>query len=196
MLGESASVAAPQVVAGTTLGKYELIERIAAGGMAEIFLARASGMLGFHRLAVIKRILPHLSARGDFIEMFLDEARIAVTLQHPNLVQTYEVGVTGQSFFTVMEHVLGEDLLTITRAIETRNESIPLGHALKLIADVAAGLHYAHEQVDHAGQPLEIVHRDVSPQNILLSFEGGVKIADFGIASARALAQVEGVLKG
>jgi hypothetical protein len=166
---------------GAQLGKYQIIEKLATGGMAEIFLARATGMLGFQKLVVIKRILPHLASRTDFIEMFLDEARIATTLNHPNVVQTYEVGVFGKSYFLVMEHLAGQDVRTMVRAQE---KALPIEHAVGIAIGVAAGLHYAHDKNDFDGKPLTIVHRDVTPQNVIVTYDGAVKLLDFGIAKA------------
>src|SRR6478609_2944601 len=178
--GGNTTVLAP----GSRLGKYEIIERLATGGMAEIFLARASGMLGFQKLVVIKRILPHLASRNDFIQMFLDEARIATTLNHPNVVQTYEVGVQGKSYFLVMEYLAGEDIRSVARALARKAQKVPVEHALQMIIGVASALHYAHEKRDFDGKPLDIVHRDVTPQNVIISYDGGVKLLDFGIAKA------------
>ncbi|MGZ3428992.1 MAG: serine/threonine protein kinase, partial [Polyangia bacterium] len=174
-----------EVVVGQTIGKYEVLQRLAAGGMAEIFLARMVGVLGFDKLVVIKRILPHLAQRNDFIQMFLDEARIATTLSHANIVQTHEVGVSGKSYFMVMEYLAGEDVRSIVRRIG-RNEQgrLPLEHALTIGVAVAAGLHYAHEKKDRDGKPLDIVHRDVTPQNVIVTYDGAVKLLDFGIAKA------------
>src|SRR6476620_3702050 len=133
------------VVVGQTIGKYEVLQRLAAGGMAEIFLARMVGVLGFDKLVVIKRILPHLAQRNDFIQMFLDEARIATTLNHANIVATHEVGVHGKSYFMVMEYLPGEDVRGIVRKIGKRaGARLPLDHALTVAVGVAAGLHYAH----------------------------------------------------
>jgi serine/threonine protein kinase len=178
--GDNTAALAP----GSRLGKYEIVERLATGGMAEIFLARASGMLGFQKLVVIKRILPHLASRNDFIQMFLDEARIATTLNHPNVVQTYEVGVQGKSYFLVMEYLAGEDVRSIVRACQRKQVRLPVEHALQIIIGVASGLNYAHEKRDFDGKPLDIVHRDVTPQNLIVSYDGGVKLLDFGIAKA------------
>jgi serine/threonine-protein kinase len=169
---------------GQRLGKYEVIERLATGGMAEIVLARASGMLGFQKLVVIKRILPHLASRNDFIQMFLDEARIATTLNHPNVVQTYEVGVQGKSYFLVMEYLAGEDVRSIVRKLARQGKRLPVEHALQVIIGVTSGLQYAHDKRDFDGKPLDIVHRDVTPQNVIVSYDGGVKLLDFGIAKA------------
>jgi len=174
-----------EVVVGQTIGSYEVLQRLAAGGMAEIFLARRIGVLGFDKLVVIKRILPHLASRNDFIQMFLDEARIATTLNHANIVQTHEVGVHGKSYFMVMEYLAGEDVRGIVRKIGKRaGARLPLDHALTVAVGVAAGLHYAHEKKDRDGKPLDIVHRDVTPQNVIVTWDGAVKLLDFGIAKA------------
>jgi serine/threonine protein kinase len=177
------------VVVGTRLGKYEILKRLATGGMAEIFLARVSGLPGFHKMVVIKRILPQLATKTDFVEMFLDEARIAATLQHPNVVTMYDVGVVDGNYFIAMEYLHGEDARSIAKALKPKEpggvaEKLPLEHALNIVIGVASGLHYAHEKVGFDGRPLEIVHRDVTPQNIYVTYEGGVKLLDFGIAKA------------
>ncbi|HEX4460680.1 MAG TPA: serine/threonine-protein kinase [Polyangia bacterium] len=173
-----------EVTVGQTLGKYEILQRLAAGGMAEIFLARTVGVLGFDKLVVIKRILPHLASRNDFIEMFLDEARIATTLGHANIVQTHEVGVHGKSYFMAMEYLAGEDVRTIVRHVGRDGGKMPIEHALSIGIGVAAGLHYAHEKRDRDKKPLDIVHRDVTPQNVIVTYDGAVKLLDFGIAKA------------
>jgi serine/threonine-protein kinase len=173
------------VTVGTRLGKYEILKRLATGGMAEIFLARVSGLPGFQKMVVVKRILPQLSTKADFVEMFLDEARIAATLQHPNVVQMYDVGVVDGSYFIAMEYLHGEDVRSLMKALFRRGkERLPLEHALNIVIGVAAGLHYAHEKVGFDGQALNIVHRDVTPQNVIVTYEGGVKLLDFGIAKA------------
>ncbi|HEY1584500.1 MAG TPA: protein kinase, partial [Polyangia bacterium] len=141
MIEASPLPSSDEVVPGQTIGKYEVLQRIAAGGMAEIFLARMVGVLGFDKLVVIKRILPHLASRNDFIAMFLDEARIGTTLNHANIVQTHEVGVHGKSYFMVMEYLAGEDVRSIVRRISRRAEArLPIAHALEIaiaVADVA-----------------------------------------------------------
>src|ERR1700744_100383 len=145
MIEASPLPSSDEVVPGQTIGKYEILQRLAAGGMAEIFLARTVGVLGFDKLVVIKRILPHLASRNDFIEMFLDEARIATTLGHANIVQTHEVGVHGKSYFMAMEYLAGEDVRTIVRHVGRDGGKMPIEHALSIGIGVAAGLHYAHE---------------------------------------------------
>jgi serine/threonine protein kinase len=169
---------------GSHLGKYEIIKRLATGGMAEIFLARVSGLPGFQKMVVIKRILPQLATSTDFVEMFLDEARIAATLQHPNVVQMYDVGVVDANYFIAMEYLHGEDVRSLMKTLFRREMKMPLEHALNIIIGVASGLHYAHEKVGFDGKRLEIVHRDVTPQNIIVTYDGAVKLLDFGIAKA------------
>jgi len=171
--------------APSTLGKYHLIKKIAAGGMAEIYLARVSGLAGFEKLVVVKRILPQLSTQNQFIEMFLDEARIAATLQHPNIVQMYDIGAADGNYFIAMEYLHGEDVRSIMRRLRDRKESgLPLDHAVNIVIGVASGLHYAHEKTAFDGKQLGIVHRDVTPQNVIITFDGAVKLVDFGIAKA------------
>jgi tRNA A-37 threonylcarbamoyl transferase component Bud32 len=186
------------ILTGTRLGKYEILRRISVGGMAEIFLARAAGLPGFKKLVVIKRILPQLAQKSEFLEMFLDEARIAATLQHPNIVQTYDVAVAGGNYFIAMEFLHGEDLHALLRTVKRRNERIPIEHALQIVISLCAGLHYAHDREDFDGKHQEIVHRDVTPANIIVTYEGSVKLLDFGIARAasRANQTRSGTLKG
>jgi serine/threonine protein kinase len=170
--------------AGTRFGKYEILKRIAIGGTAEILLARVSGLPGFQKMVVIKRFLPQLATKADCIEMFLDQARIAATLQHPNLVQMYDVGVVDGSYFIAMEYLHGEDVRSVMKTLVRKEDKLPIEHALNVVIGVASGLHYAHEKVGFDGKPLNIIHRDVTPQNIIVTFEGGVKLLDFGIAKA------------
>lgn len=180
------------------LGKYQLIRRLATGGMAELFLARATALHGFEKLVVLKRILPQHAESEDFIRMFLAEARLAATLHHPNIVQVYDIGEEAGAFFFTMEYVQGQDLRKLVRAARKKSVPIPLEHVLHIVTGVAAGLNHAHEKNGRDGKPLGIVHRDVSPSNVLVTYDGGVKIVDFGIAKA-ATAQVNtiaGTLKG
>ncbi|MCH9685293.1 MAG: serine/threonine protein kinase, partial [Deltaproteobacteria bacterium] len=170
--------------AGLQLGKYQLIRRLATGGMAELFLARASAIHGFEKLVVLKRILPQHAESEDFIRMFLAEARLAATLHHPNIVQVYDIGEQDQAYFFTMEYVQGQDLRRLVRAARKAKRVLPLEHILHIVMGVAAGLNHAHEKIGLDGRPLGIVHRDVSPSNVLVTYEGGVKIVDFGIAKA------------
>jgi serine/threonine protein kinase len=178
------SAASADIGVGTHLGKYTIIKRLATGGMAEIFLARVSGLPGFQKMVVIKRILPQLASNNDFVEMFLDEARIAATLQHPNVVQMYDVGVVDGNYFIAMEYLHGEDVRAIMKTVHRAEKKLPLEHALNIVIGVASGLHYAHEKVGFDGNKLDIVHRDVTPQNIIVTYDGAVKLLDFGIAKA------------
>ncbi len=177
--------------------QFELVRRLGAGGMAEVFLAKKMGAEGTHKVLVLKRILPTHGSSRRFRAMFIEEARLAARLNHPNVVQVYEFQDFGDDgLLLAMEYVEGCDLGHLMSAAKAKGVRVPPWVAAWIIAEAAKGLHYAHEKKDEAGQPLEIVHRDVSPQNILLSFEGTVKIADFGIASARLFAEEQGVLKG
>jgi eukaryotic-like serine/threonine-protein kinase len=179
-------------------GSYQLIKRLAAGGMAQIYLARQKGPEGFEKLLVVKRILPHLAENEEFVRMFLDEARIAARLNHPNIVQIYNLGAQGDSYFIAMEYIHGEDVRRVWKRADRLGMPMPSPLVCRVIIDACSGLDYAHKRVDQTGRPLGIVHRDVSPQNILATFEGGVKVVDFGIAKAADQATVtrSGVLKG
>ncbi|MCH9688581.1 MAG: protein kinase [Deltaproteobacteria bacterium] len=179
-------------------GRYELLGRLGLGGMAEVYLARAIGLDEFEKIVVVKRVLP--AKRGDrhFAAMFRDEARVAATLEHPNIVQTHDIGVSGQECFFTMEYLHGEDLKAILSAARKANEKLPLELALQIAVGCAAGLHHAHDQTDYSGNPLHIVHRDVSPSNIIVTRQSGVKLIDFGIAKAASDKDHTGVgvLKG
>ena len=167
-------------------GKYTLIRKLAQGGMAELFLAiQRSSVAGFEKLIVIKRILPEVSQDKAFIDMLLHEARVAATLSHPSIVQTFDVGQVDGRYFIAMEHVHGEDLRNIVRQMKNKGVlEFPVEHALGVILGMCAGLAYAHERHDLDGSPLHIVHRDISPQNVVVTFAGDVKIVDFGIAKS------------
>ncbi len=166
-------------------GKYTLLRRLAQGGMAELFLALHRSVAGFEKLVVIKRILPEMSKDQGFITMFLQEARIAATFSHPNIVTIFDVGQAEGSYFIAMEHIHGEDLRSIVRSMKPKSVTeFPIEHAIAIVTGVAAGLAYAHDKRDLNGNPLNIVHRDISPQNILVTFTGDVKVVDFGIAKA------------
>jgi serine/threonine-protein kinase len=168
-------------------GKYTLIRKLAAGGMAELFLAIQKSVAGFEKLVVIKRILPAMNQDRAFIDMLLHEARVAATLSHPNIVQVFDVGSVDGAYFIAMEHVHGEDLRSIVRQMKKKDETeFPLEHALAIVLGTCAGLGYAHEKRDLDGTPLHIVHRDITPQNVVVTFTGDVKIVDFGIAKSNA----------
>ena len=168
---------------GEQLGKYELVRRLAMGGMAEVFLARAAGPGGFEKTLVVKRVLPHLVEDSDFIEMFLREARLAARLDHPNVVQTFDFGEAEGAYYLAMEFVDGITLRTLLKRFHARGVRLPFGASAKLVSYACEGLGYAHDFADpETGAPLELVHRDVSADNLLLSRAGTVKVLDFGIA--------------
>lgn len=168
-----------------TFGKYELVQKIAQGGMAEIFLAtRKAELGGFEKQVAIKRIFRHLTGREETVNMFFDEARIAAQLHHPNIVQVYDLGEVEGYFYIAMEFVHGTDVRRVCKRGLERDNYLPIELATHIVAQTAAGLHYAHTRTDQEGNPRNIVHRDISPQNVLLSMDGHVKICDFGIAKA------------
>jgi len=169
---------------GTRFGKYTLLNRIAVGGMAEIFLARQAGVEGFEKIICLKRIRPHLSSQPAFVKMFLNEAKLAAQLNHPDIVQIYDLGRVGESYFIAMEYISGRDMSRIIAKAEKKGIPFPVVYALKIASSVLEGLYYAHNRTDAYGSPLNIVHRDVTPENIVVSFSGNVKILDFGIAKA------------
>jgi serine/threonine-protein kinase len=168
---------------GERFGRYVLLEQIGRGGMAEVYRAVAQGLEGFQRVFVIKRILRDRSASPEFVEMFINEARISALLNHPNIVQIYDFGQIEGSYFLTMEHLRGRDLLSSLRALRSQGKNMSPEVAAYVAQQVALGLDYAHHVVQ-GGKPLDIVHRDVSPSNIMLLRAGGVKLLDFGIAKA------------
>ena len=183
--GEAAPSVSEAEVLPRRFGKYALIRKLAIGGMAEIFVALQKSMAGFEKLVVVKRILPKLAQDTTFVEMLLDEARIAATLNHPNVAHIYDVGCWDGEYFIAMEHIHGQDLRAIVRQMKRREyRSFPIEHSLAMALGCCKGLAYAHQKLDLDGQPMNIVHRDVSPQNILVTFTGDVKLVDFGIAKA------------
>ena len=181
-----------------TFQKYTVLERIEAGGMAEVFRGKVSTVEGIQKLVAIKRVLPSLTKNSKFVRMFLDEARLAMQLSHANVVHVYDMGAADGTYFLVMEYIDGTDLKHVCEEFRAGGRRMPLAVTLYVISEVCKALAYAHELRDMEGQPLHIVHRDVSPPNILLSRSGEVKLADFGLAKAQS--QVEstdpGVVKG
>jgi eukaryotic-like serine/threonine-protein kinase len=179
-------------------GKYVLLERISVGGMAEVFKAKSFGVEGFEKILAIKRILPSLAEDGDFIDMFIDEAKICGQLNHANICQIFELGKCQDSHFIAMEYVWGKDLLQIQNRFRKLRQTMRPEMAAHVASKMCEGLDYAHKKKDAAGKPLGIIHRDISPQNILVSYEGELKIIDFGIAKAavRSSKTQAGVLKG
>ena len=179
-------------------GKYYLIDRIAVGGMAEIFRAKSFGHGGFENLVVIKRILSHLSVNDQFVRMFMDEAKVSAVLQAANIVRVYDFGKMRENYFIAMECVEGKDVKLLLRKLAERRKLLPREFAVYIAMEAAKGLDYAHKRTAINGQPLNIVHRDVSPSNILVSYTGEVKVADFGIVKAANCAENTdaGMLKG
>jgi serine/threonine-protein kinase len=183
---------------GQRFGKYTLVKRIASGGMAEIFLARQAGAEGFEKNIAIKKIKSSFTDSPDFVQMFLNEAKLAAQLSHPNICQIFDLGKIGDSFFIAMEYVSGRDMNRIINASNRVGIPFPMEYALKIASNCCEGLYYAHSKTDNKGHALNIVHRDVTPENVIVSFDGGVKLLDFGIAKAENLAQTDrpGEVKG
>lgn len=179
-------------------GKYLLLERINVGGMAEVFKAKAFGVEGFERIVAVKRILPNIAEDKEFITMFVDEAKIAVQLNHANIAQIFDLGKVDDSYFIALEFVHGKDLRAIFDHCRQTGENMPVAQACFITMKVCEGLDYAHNKRDSSGRELGLVHRDISPQNVLLSYEGECKIIDFGIAKAagKASKTQAGILKG
>ncbi len=170
---------------GSASSQYDLLARLAAGGMAEIFLARAHSLAGFERYVVLKRIRPERGDDAHWVSMFLDEARLAAQLQHPNIAQVFDLGRIGEDYFYTMEYVHGEDVLDILARTAELHRKMPVQVALAIVAGAAAGLAHAHERCAPDGRALGIVHRDITPSNLMVSYEGPVKVVDFGVAKAR-----------
>ncbi len=183
---------------GDVYGPYTLLERIAAGGMAEVFKAKRSGVEGFEKVVAVKRILPHLSDNKEFVDMFIDEAKVVAGLTHPNIVQIFDLGRLDETYFIAMEFVHGKDLRSIQRRAKDKGLRLPLDLSAYVVSRVCSALDHAHKRKDDQGRPMRVVHRDISPQNILISFEGDVKLTDFGIAKAttKAASTDRGALRG
>jgi serine/threonine protein kinase len=183
---------------GDVFGKYTLLRMLAVGGMAEVHLARLTTVAGFNKPVVLKVMSPSLAQDSNFVELFLDEARLAAQLNHPNIAQTFELGEVDGRYYIAMEYVGGESVLAILRRSAQRRRLVPLPCTIRVMLELLEALDYAHALTDAEGQPLNIIHRDVTPSNVMVTFHGGVKLVDFGIASA-ATQQHEttvGILRG
>ncbi len=178
--------------------RYKVIERIDAGGMAEVFKANSTSMQGFQKLVAIKRILPNLTQNERFVRMFLDEAKVSLHLNHTNCVHVFDLGIADGSYFIVMEFVDGTNLKKLIEFLHRHDHSMPVEQAVFVAIEVCKGLTHAHEMHDQQGNSLDIVHRDISPPNVLLSKAGEIKITDFGLAKAKSQAEATdpGVVKG
>jgi serine/threonine-protein kinase len=186
------------LLTGERFGNYLLVGELATGGMAKIFLAVYEGLEGFNRVVAVKRVLPDLTESSEFVRMFLDEARIAARLEHPNIVRTYEFGTEAGRYFMVMEYLAGEDLNAVLNCAARSHQRLPIHFVVEVMSRVCAGLHFAHELSDSTGRPLGLVHRDVTPGNIVVTYFGEVKLIDFGVAkTATNVAHTRaGMLKG
>jgi len=180
------------------IGRYELIARLGAGGMGEVFRARSRGAGGFEKQVVIKRILPHLASDPDFVQRFIEEGKLVVKLRHAGIVQVLDMGEQDGTFFIAMEHVDGKDLAELLRASKASHIALPIPIAVYMLGELLEALDYAHRATDVDGTPLGIIHRDVSPSNVLVSQTGEVKLVDFGIARAteRLAATTTGAIRG
>ncbi len=181
-----------------SFGKYEVLARLATGGAANIFLARQPGAAGFHKLVCLKTLLPERASDADFVAMFLDEARLAARLNHPNCVQIYDLGRVKGVYYISMEYIFGDTLWNLLTTVTKLRTPLPSAHVATIIANTCDGLHHAHELKDSNGRQYNLVHRDVSPQNIMITFEGQTKVVDFGIAKAETgrAPTVAGIVKG
>jgi serine/threonine protein kinase len=174
------------------LGKYSVIRKLGAGGMAEVFLCKLVGIGGFEKHVVLKKIRADIASDSEFITMFFDEARLAANLSHPNIIQVFEVDQLEGVPYIAMEYVRGATLAGVLKRIRDANRTIEYGHLAQIFAGVCAGLEHAHNAQDASGRALRIVHRDISPQNIIVSFDGTPKIFDFGVAKARGSLSLTG----
>lgn len=178
--------------------RYRVVEKLESGGMAEVFRAESEGLQGFRKQVAIKRVLPHLSEKKRFISMFLDEARLSAQLSHSNCVQVFDIGVGDSAYFIVMEFVEGANLKSIAESVKKQGKDFPVAAAAWIAHEICKGLSYAHELTDSSGVPLQIVHRDMSPPNVLITKFGEVKIVDFGLAKASSQLEKSepGIIKG
>jgi len=188
----------PSSLPGIRIGRYELLSRIATGGMAEVYKAKMSSVHGLEKLVAFKQMLPQLASDNTFRQQLIKEAKIAVSLTHSNIVQTYDLGKAGKRLFITMEYVDGINLDTLISWSNRQQSAVPIEIAVFIANEVAKGLHYAHNHIDENGARVSVIHRDISPSNIVLSARGEVKITDFGIAHASTMLSetIHGVIKG
>ncbi|MEM9861617.1 MAG: serine/threonine-protein kinase [Myxococcota bacterium] len=189
---------APSVISQSHIGRYEVVGPLARGGMAELFLCRLHGPSGFERPVVVKRILPHLAARQDFVDMFLDEGRLTARIRHRNVVQVQELVQDQDELFQVMEYLEGESVSGLLRRLRLMRCKLDVRLAAHIVSEACAGLHAAHELTTPEGEPIGLVHRDISPDNLFVGYDGAVKVLDFGIAkgSTRLVRTETGTIKG
>ncbi len=175
----------PDFHRGMKVGKYEVLRRLSVGGMAELFLAFTAGPGGFRKYVVVKRILPDVRENEHFVRMFLDEARITAAFSHPNIAQVFDLGEEEDGLYLAMEYIAGQNVSEIVRACADKRAVLPIGFSVSVARDVCLALHYAHTFADPTGRPFPVIHRDVTQKNVMVTFEGQVKLLDFGIAKAR-----------
>jgi serine/threonine-protein kinase len=185
-----------RAVVGERFGKYLIVGELAVGGMAEVFLGVQRGLEGFQKSVVIKRVLPAYNNNPEFVQMFVDEARLAARLEHPNIVRTYEFGEVNGQYFTAMEYLPGEDLVKTLNKLAFAKARLPLHLAAGIVSSICEGLHFAHQLTDTSGRPLNLIHRDINPANVLVTYTGEVKIIDFGVAKTNASETQNGTIKG
>src|SRR5688572_21133608 len=195
-LATTTEVANDSPLAGERFGKYLIVGEVATGGMAEVFLGVHKGLEDFVKVVVIKRVLPQWTSSPEFVRMFIDEARLAARLDHPNIVRTYEFGEVGGQYFTTMEYLPGEDLGKTLNKLNSTRQRLPVHFAAAIVAQVCAGLHFAHQLTDTGGRPLGLIHRDINPANVIITYTGEVKIIDFGIAKTNTSETQTGTIKG
>lgn len=191
------SVRAATNVAGYTIGNYEVIHKLATGGMGEVFLARQRGPVAFSRYVVLKKLHPGYTSDPQFVSMFLNEAQICANLTHPNIVHIYELFEDGDSYVIAMEYVRGGTVLSLLRGCAAAGQALPIGPVVRIAIAVCEALHYAYHSPDEQGLPRHVIHRDVSPSNVLVGYDGHVKLADFGVAKAVDIDKTQGTsIKG